>query len=65
MLQSLGPNSHIVSVNDVYGGTFRYIRRVASENQGLEATFLDLELASDEEILSSIRENTKVGALPD
>ncbi|PPQ73504.1 hypothetical protein CVT24_007650 [Panaeolus cyanescens] len=60
VLQSLGPSSHIVSVNDVYGGTFRYIRRVASENQGLEATFLDLELATDDEILSSIRENTKL-----
>ena len=24
VLQSLGPNTHIVSVNDVYGGTSRY-----------------------------------------
>ncbi|KAF8157247.1 Cys/Met metabolism PLP-dependent enzyme-domain-containing protein [Crassisporium funariophilum] len=60
MLQSLGPNAHIVSVNDVYGGTFRYIRRVAAENQGLEATFLDLETAGDEEIVASFRENTKL-----
>jgi cystathionine gamma-lyase len=60
VLQSLGPNAHIISVNDVYGGTFRYIRRVAGEIQGLEATFLDLENAGDEEILSAIRENTKV-----
>ncbi|KJA15297.1 hypothetical protein HYPSUDRAFT_149327 [Hypholoma sublateritium FD-334 SS-4] len=60
VLQALGPNSHIVSVNDVYGGTFRYIRRVASENQGLEATFLDLETAGDEEIIASFRENTKL-----
>ena len=60
ILQSLGPNAHIISVNDVYGGTFRYIRRVAAENQGLEATFLDLENAGDDEILGAIRENTKV-----
>ncbi|CAA7268584.1 unnamed protein product [Cyclocybe aegerita] len=60
VLQSLGPNAHIVSVNDVYGGTFRYIRRVAAENQGLEATFLDLENASDEDIIASFRENTKL-----
>ncbi|KAJ3508471.1 hypothetical protein NLJ89_g5734 [Agrocybe chaxingu] len=60
VLQSLGPNAHVVSVNDVYGGTFRYIRRVAAENQGLEATFLDLENASDEDIIASFRENTKV-----
>ncbi|KAF8881772.1 Cys/Met metabolism PLP-dependent enzyme-domain-containing protein [Infundibulicybe gibba] len=55
VLQSLGPNSHIVSVNDVYGGTFRYMTRVASENQGLETTFLDLENASDDTIISAIR----------
>lgn len=60
VLQSLGPNAHIISVNDVYGGTFRYIRRVAAENQGLEATFLDLEKAGDDEILGAFRENTKV-----
>jgi cystathionine gamma-lyase len=60
VLQSLGPNAHVISVNDVYGGTFRYIRRVAAENQGLEATFLDLENAGDDEILGAIRENTKV-----
>lgn len=63
VLQSLGPNAHIISVNDVYGGTFRYIRRVALENQGLESTFLDLENASDDEILGAIRENTKVPVL--
>src|SRR5271168_832420 len=53
---------HIISVNDVYGGTSRYIRRVAAENQGLEATFtfLDLEEAGDDEILPAFRENTKV-----
>ena len=60
VLQSLGPNAHIISVNDVYGGTFRYMRRVAKENQGLETTFLDLENAGDDEILGAIRENTKV-----
>jgi cystathionine gamma-lyase len=59
VIQALGPNAHIVSVNDVYGGTFRYMRRVALENQGLEATFLDLENAQDDEILASIRDNTK------
>jgi cystathionine gamma-lyase len=60
VLQSLGQNAHIISVNDVYGGTFRYMQRVAAENQGLESTFLDLENARDDEILGAIRENTKV-----
>lgn len=60
VLQSLGPGSHIVSVNDVYGGTFRYMSRVARENQGLETTFVDLETADDAAFISAIRENTKV-----
>ncbi|EIW55889.1 uncharacterized protein TRAVEDRAFT_30565 [Trametes versicolor FP-101664 SS1] len=60
VLQSLGPNAHIVSVNDVYGGTFRYMRRVATENQGLETTFVDLEGADDETIRAAFRPNTKL-----
>jgi cystathionine gamma-lyase len=31
VLQSLGHNAHIISANDVYGGTFRYMTRVAKE----------------------------------
>lgn len=38
--------------------------RVAKENQGLETTFVDLENASDEEIASKFRENTKVFVYP-
>jgi len=60
VLQSLGHNAHIVSVNDVYGGTFRYMTRVARENQGLETTFLDLENASEEQVNDAIRDNTKL-----
>lgn len=60
VLQALGPNAHIVSMNVVYGGTFRYMTRVAQENQGLETTFMDLEHASDEEITAAIQDNTKL-----
>ncbi|KAH7882858.1 Cys/Met metabolism PLP-dependent enzyme-domain-containing protein [Phlebopus sp. FC_14] len=60
ILQSLGPNAHVVSVNDVYGGTFRYLRRVASETQGLESSFMDLENADDEAVLASFKNNTKL-----
>lgn len=42
MIQSLGLNSHIISINDIHGGTFRYMTRVATENQGLETTFVSL-----------------------
>jgi cystathionine gamma-lyase len=60
VLQSLGPNAHIVSVNDVYGGTFRYMAKVAKDNQGLDTTFLDLEKADDDTIFGAIRPDTKV-----
>jgi O-acetylhomoserine/O-acetylserine sulfhydrylase-like pyridoxal-dependent enzyme len=60
VLQSLGLNAHIVSVNDVYGGTFRYMTRVASENQGLETMFVDQEHADEGAIRDAIRENTKI-----
>ena len=60
MIQSLGPDAHILSVNDVYGGTFRYMRQVATENQGLSTTFIDLEHADDDTIIAAFRPNTKV-----
>jgi cystathionine gamma-lyase len=60
VLQSLGPDSHIISVNDVYGGTFRYMSKVASVNQGLDTTFVDLENADEATITSAIRPNTKL-----
>lgn len=60
MIQSLGPGAHILSVNDVYGGTFRYMARVAAEGQGVETSFVDLEGADDETILAAFRENTKL-----
>ncbi|KAG5339396.1 hypothetical protein C0989_004420 [Termitomyces sp. Mn162] len=60
VLQSLGPGAHIVSVNDVYGGTFRYMTKVAGPMQGVETTFLDLENADDKTILRAIRPNTKL-----
>lgn len=63
VLQSLGPNAHIISMNCVYGGTFRYMTRVGAENQGLETTFMDLEHSTEEEILEAIKENTKVSQL--
>ncbi|KAK7468385.1 cystathionine gamma-lyase cys3 [Stygiomarasmius scandens] len=65
IIQSLGPNAHIISVNDVYGGTFRYMTRVAPATQGLQTTFLDLQDLSESSsatkaLLSSIRPDTKL-----
>lgn len=60
ILQSLGPNAHVLSVNDVYGGTFRFLTRVAKETMGIESTFVDLENATDGDVLGAIKENTKL-----
>lgn len=60
ILQSLGPQAHILSVNDVYGGTFRYMTKVAKLNQGLDTTFVDLENADDDTIFAAIQSNTKL-----
>lgn len=59
-MQALGPNAHVLSVNDVYGGTFRYLVRVAKETMGTETTFMDLENAADDQILGAMKENTKI-----
>ena len=56
LLQSLDKDAHVLSVNDVYGGTFRYMTKVSN----LEVSFLDMEKLDDNAILSAIRPNTKV-----
>ena len=60
VFNALGSGSHVVSVNDVYGGTFRYMNRVAKETNGVDVTFLDLENAEEESIHAALRPNTKV-----
>lgn len=40
-------SSHIVSVGDVYGGTARYMLRVAGEMNGVETTFVDMSYTMD------------------
>jgi cystathionine gamma-lyase len=58
VLQSLGPGSHILSVNDVYGGTRRYYMTTVTAAQGLEVSFLDM--GAEETIMVAIQPNTKV-----
>ncbi|RXW20209.1 hypothetical protein EST38_g5664 [Candolleomyces aberdarensis] len=60
VVQALGSGAHVLSVNDVYGGTYRYLNRVATEIQSLEVTLLDLERVDEEVIRENIRENTKL-----
>ncbi|KAJ1568011.1 hypothetical protein HK405_003917, partial [Cladochytrium tenue] len=55
--QLLTSGSHIVSVNDVYGGTFRYFTKVAPGN-GVEVSFVDMFDPANVE--AAIRENTRM-----
>ncbi|KND01786.1 cystathionine gamma-lyase CYS3 [Spizellomyces punctatus DAOM BR117] len=57
VLNLVGSGNHVISVNDTYGGTFRYFTKVASHN-GIEVDFVDLY---DPSVLKqSLRPNTKV-----
>ncbi|KAF9788670.1 Cys/Met metabolism PLP-dependent enzyme-domain-containing protein [Thelephora terrestris] len=60
VITALGPDAHILSVNDVYGGTYRYIKRVAGENQGVTSSFVNLQDEDDAAILSAFQPNTKL-----
>ncbi|ORX84571.1 hypothetical protein K493DRAFT_320095 [Basidiobolus meristosporus CBS 931.73] len=53
----LPAGSHVVLVNDVYGGTYRYFTKVATVT-GIEHTFVDL--VNPDNIKSALRENTKL-----
>ncbi|CAO3587918.1 unnamed protein product [Absidia cylindrospora] len=57
ILNTLHSGSHLISVNDVYGGTYRYFTKVAVHN-GVEATFVDLNEASN--VKPHFKENTKL-----
>ncbi|ORZ21258.1 Cys/Met metabolism PLP-dependent enzyme-domain-containing protein [Absidia repens] len=57
ILNTLHSGAHLISVNDVYGGTYRYFTKVAVHN-GVEATFVDLNEASN--VKPHFKENTKL-----
>ncbi|KAJ9121773.1 hypothetical protein QFC22_002395 [Naganishia vaughanmartiniae] len=55
-----GGKSHILCINDVYGGTYRYLARVAKSTGNLEASFLDFDKAGEAGIRNAIKRNTKI-----
>lgn len=57
VLNTLTPGAHVISVNDVYGGTHRYLNKVA-KSLGIETTFVDLE--QPETLRDAIRENSRL-----
>ncbi|KAJ2797086.1 cystathionine gamma-lyase cys3, partial [Coemansia guatemalensis] len=57
ILNMLTPGSHVISVDDVYGGTHRYLHKVAS-SVGVETTFVDLADAGS--LRGAVRDNTRL-----
>ena len=54
----LDHGDHVLCVDDVYGGTQRYLRRILNEKFKIEVTFLDF---SDIKIFrENIKANTKI-----
>ena len=58
VLNIAGAGDHIIAANNIYGGTFNLLG-VTLPKLGIGVTFLKAD-ASDEEILSAIRPNTKL-----
>ncbi|KAJ3013402.1 hypothetical protein HKX48_005761 [Thoreauomyces humboldtii] len=57
VLNMVGQGGHVVSVNDTYGGTFRYFTKVAKRN-GVEVDFVDLY--DPENLRKVMKQNTKI-----
>ena len=41
LVHLLKPGDHVVCIDDVYGGTQRYFRRIAAPSYGVEFTYAD------------------------
>lgn len=57
MIKMLRPGDHVVSSNDLYGGTYRLFRQVF-EPMGIDFTFLDM--TSIQDTADAITDNTKM-----
>jgi len=58
VLELIGKDAHIISSNDLYGGTYRLFEKVKKISTSLEVTYIDL---SDIELLkNSIRPDTRM-----
>lgn len=55
ILNSMPAGSHVVSVNDVYGGTYRYFTKVATVSQGINTSFVEMD-GSEAEVSTRVNE---------
>ncbi len=58
VLELLPHGSHIISMDDVYGGTYRLFERVKKLSSNFEFSFVDM--SSPENVLKNIKKNTKM-----
>lgn len=58
VLELLDAGSHIISMDDVYGGTYRLMERVRKRSAGLEASYIDLTNVSL--LKGAVRPTTKM-----
>ena len=58
LLELLDAGSHIVAMDDLYGGTFRLFERVRKRSAGLDITFANL--AEPQALETAVRANTKL-----
>lgn len=57
IIKTLRPGDHVVSTNDLYGGTYRLFRQVF-EPYGIQFSFIDM--TNINEVKSSIKDSTKL-----
>lgn len=58
ILEALDAGSHVIAMEDLYGGTFRLFDKVKKISSNLETTYIDLN--DEEKLIHSIKENTKL-----
>jgi cystathionine gamma-lyase len=58
ILDTLDTGSHVIALDDLYGGTYRLFERVRKRSAGLDFTFMDMTDPS--KIEAAIRPNTKM-----
>ena len=58
VLELLPAGSHIIALDDLYGGTFRLFERVRKESAGLEVSYVDLSAPGA--IEQALRPNTRM-----
>lgn len=58
LLELLDSGSHVIAMNDMYGGTYRLFERVRKRSAGLSFSFVDLRKPADLE--AAIRKETRM-----